>query len=215
MQVEHGQEALGAVTKPNHYQAIIDYVTKAAQPIDKYSHQPRLYRLACQLAEHASLNYDDEVLFAACWLHDLGVFIGHRPEDPVALAAWDNVAYAVKQVPVILSAVGFPADKIPAVQQAISQHLPENQPTAAEACLLHDADLLEQLGAIGILRTLCKVGRDTRYPTHGPALASLRRSLTLSRYLLMPEARELAAPKLALLEAFIRAADAEALGVPL
>ena len=46
MQVEHGQEALGAVTKPNHYQAIIDYVTKAAQPIDKYSHQPRLYRLS-------------------------------------------------------------------------------------------------------------------------------------------------------------------------
>ena len=78
----------------------------------------------------------------------------------------------MKQVPVILSAVGFPAAKIPAVQQAISQHLPENQPTAAEACLLHDADLLEQLGAIGILRTLCKVGRDTRYPTHGPALAS-------------------------------------------
>lgn len=203
------------VAKPTYYQAIIDYVTQAAQPVDKFSHQPRLYRLASQLAARAGQAYDDEVLFAACWLHDLGVFIGHRPEDPVALARWDNVAYAAEQVPAILRALGFPAAKLAAVQQAIQQHLPQAQPTAIEARLLHDADLLEQLGAIGILRTLCKVGRDSRYPTHGPALASLRRSLTLAEHLLLPEAREMAAPKLTLLEAFVQAADAEALGVPL
>ncbi len=33
-----------------------------------------------------------------------------------------------------------------------------------EGHLLRDADILEQLGAIGILRAAVKVGRDTRYP---------------------------------------------------
>ncbi len=203
-----------SMDKPAYYQAIIDYVTRAAQPADKFSHQPRLYRLAGQLAERADLGYDDEVLFAACWLHDLGVFIGHRPEAPAALATWDNVAYAVEQMPLILPRLGFPSAKIAAVQEAIGQHLPQARPRAIEAVLLHDADLLEQLGAVGILRSLAKVGRDTRYPTHGPALASLARTLTLAEHLLLPEARTLAAPRLALLADFLAAADAEALGVP-
>ena len=47
-----------------------------ANPPDKFSHQPRLHQLARQLAE--SQPFDDDVLYAAAWLHDLGVFIGHH-----------------------------------------------------------------------------------------------------------------------------------------
>ena len=68
--------------------------------------------------------YDDDVVYAAVWLHDLGVFTGHRPEDPVALAAWDNTAYAVDRAPVILGEMGFPAEKVPAVLECIQNHQP-------------------------------------------------------------------------------------------
>lgn len=44
-------------------QAIADYVLANARPPDKFSHQPRLYRLSRQLAEGRS--FDDDVLYAA------------------------------------------------------------------------------------------------------------------------------------------------------
>src|ERR1019366_8370530 len=100
-----------------------------------------------------------------------------RPEDPQALARWDNVAYAVEQAPGVLERAGFPAGKIPAVIEAIRTHQPHAQPATLEGVILRDADILEQLGAVGVLRQVSKVGRDTRYPSFTQAVASLRKSL--------------------------------------
>ena len=71
---------------------IVEYIRAQAAPPDKFSHQPRLYELAKALGKEGP---HDDRLFAAAWLHDLGVFVGHRPEDPAELAAWDCVAYAM------------------------------------------------------------------------------------------------------------------------
>ncbi len=57
--------------------ALIEYLRQEAKPVEKFGHQPRLYALTQQIGK--TLVYDDEVVFAACWLHDLGVFVGHRP----------------------------------------------------------------------------------------------------------------------------------------
>ena len=162
------------MSESNYRQAIAGYIRANAQPPDKFSHQPRLYHLARRLAE--AQPFDDDVLYAAAWMHDLGVFIGHRPEEPAALAAWDNIAYAVKEVPKLLERFGFPAEKVPAVIEAIRAHLPATQPTSIEGTLLRDADLLEQLGAVGILRTVSKVGRDTRFVRFADALRMLQRN---------------------------------------
>ena len=62
---------------------MVEYIRTQAKPPDKFSHQPRLYQLAKRLAEGRA--YDDDVLYAAAWMHDLGVFIGHRPEGPAAI----------------------------------------------------------------------------------------------------------------------------------
>ena len=56
--------------------AVAAYIAREAQPIDKYGHQPRLYALAQQVGK--GQQYDDDVLYAAAWLHDVGVFVGHR-----------------------------------------------------------------------------------------------------------------------------------------
>ena len=114
------------MTPSGYRAAIADYIRAQAKPPDKFSHQPRLYHLASRLAEGQA--YDDDVLYAAAWLHDLGVFVGHRPEDPAALAAWDHVAYACRQAPQILRPFGFPEGKIPAVVEAIRTHLSSSTP---------------------------------------------------------------------------------------
>jgi uncharacterized protein len=199
------------MTKPDYRRAIAEYIREQAKPPDKFSHQPRLYALAKQLAGDKSC--DDDVLYAAAWMHDLGVFIGHRPEEPAALARWDHLAYALENTPGFLRGCGFPAPKIPAVLEAIRTHMPAGQPASFEGVLLRDADILEQLGAAGILRLVSKVGRDTRFVRFSDALAALQRNLkSLPAQLQLPSARLLAQPRLAVLRDFLEAARAEKAG---
>jgi uncharacterized protein len=187
------------------------YVSGQALPIDKLGHQPRLYALTQLVGQ--GMSYDDDVVYAAAWLHDLGVFIGHRPEDPEALSGWDNVSYAMNQAPAALARCGFPATKVARVVEAIRTHQPHFAPTSVEGTILRDADILEQLGAIGILRVVAKVGRDTRYPTFTDAAATLRKALAdLPGKLHLESAKALAQPKIDLLESFLRAMDNEAHG---
>lgn len=190
--------------------AVVEYIRREAMPIDKFGHQPRLYALTRQIGE--GIAYDDDVVFAAAWLHDLGVFVGHRPEQPTALAAWDNVAYAIDRAPAILREFVFPAGKIPAVIEAIRTHQPHQQPESIEATILRDADILEQLGAMGILRAVSKVGRDTRFATFSQIVPTLRKALeTLPPLIRLPAAQTLAAPRIQVLRDFLNAIESEAL----
>lgn len=187
---------------PAYRQAIEEYVRREAIPVDKLSHMERLYALAVRLA--ADEPYDDDVLHAAAWLHDLGVFHGHRPEDPDALDRWDNVAYAMQRAPDVLASFDFPSSKIESVVEAIRTHLPDRAGVTREGMLLRDADILEQLGAIGILRVTSKVGRDTRYPTLADAVRKLEADLArLPSLLVLPQARALAASRVELMRAFL------------
>lgn len=188
--------------------ALRSFISEQARPVDKFGHQPRLADLTDAVG--AGIQYDREVVLAAAWLHDLGVFVGHRPEDPAALSQWDHVAYACAHAPAILRQAGFPEAKIPAVLEVIRQHQPKDEPTTPEATILRDADILEQLGAIGILRTASKVGRDTRFPRFTDAIALLRRNLQeLPGQLRLATARRLAEPRIRLLEDYLAAVDDE------
>jgi uncharacterized protein len=197
------------MSAPNYRQAIADYIRANANPPDKFSHQPRLYELARNLAEGQP--FDDDALYAAAWLHDLGVFIGHRPENPAKLSGWDNVGYAMEKTPGLLRQFGFPEEKIPAVVEAIRTHLPSGKPTSFEGTLIRDADILEQLGAVGILRTVSKVGRDSRFVRFNDALRVLKRNFNeLPSQLQLDATRRLAQPRLKILKAFLEAVRAEA-----
>ena len=189
--------------------AVVEYIRREAKPVDKFGHQQRLYALTQAVGE--GMSYDDDVVFAAVWMHDLGVFIGHRPDDPVALAAWDNVLYAIEQAPPLLTGFGFPAEKISAVLEAIRTHQPHHKPQSLEATIVRDADILEQLGAVGILRAVSKVGRDTRFATFSAVVPSLRKALeSLPPLLQLESAKALAKPRIRVLEEFLAAVDAEA-----
>jgi HD superfamily phosphodiesterase len=94
---------------------------------------------------------DDDVAFAAAWMHDIGVSVGHRLDNLEALARWDNVAYATSVTPKLLARFDFPEAKVSSVIDVIRTHQPAQAPQCLEGLILRDADILEQLGSIGIL----------------------------------------------------------------
>ena len=185
------------------------YIRAEAQPADKFGHQPRLYALASQIA--AGQGCDDDVLFAAAWMHDLGVFLGHRPADPIKLAAWDHVPYTIEKSAGLLSAWGFPNEKLPAVAEVIRTHQPKDEPATPEAVVLRDADILEQLGAVGALRAIVKVGRDTRYASYSDIVPVLEKAVgLLPGKLRLERSRELAVNRVEALKNLLGAIEHEA-----
>jgi uncharacterized protein len=201
------------MTESGWREAVVAYIRAEALPVDKFGHQPRLYALARRIGH--GMEYDDDILFAATWMHDLGVFLGHRPQNPAELARWDHVPYTIAQTRELLAGWGFPAEKLDGVAEAISTHQPQDDPKSIEAILLRDADILEQLGAIGAARALVKVGRDTRYDTFSSVLPALRRAVDqLPGKLRLTASRNLAVPRVELLRRFISALEDEAGELP-
>jgi len=96
------------------------------------------------------------------------------------------------------------------VSEAIRTHQPQETPTSIEGVLVRDADILEQLGAVAVLRTVCKIGRDTRFQIFSDALRVLQKNAaTLPAQLQLPASRALAGARLQVLEQFLAAAQAE------
>jgi uncharacterized protein len=114
------------------------------------------------------------------------------------------------QAPMVLKQLGFPAAKTPAVVEAIRTHQPSAQPTSIEGIILRDADILEQLGATAVLRTVSKIGRDTRFTVFPDAVRVLQRNLDeLPVQLNLATSRRLAEPRVAVLRAFLEGAVRE------
>ena len=203
-------------------ESVVALIRAEAMPVDKYGHMPRLYALAARLGSGtgmgagmgAGMQFDDDVVFAAAWMHDLGVFVGNRPSDPAELARWDHVPYTIARTRELLAGWGFPAEKLDAVAEAIRTHQPHDEPVSVEGILLRDADILEQLGAIGALRGLVKIGRDTRFSTYTSVLPVLKRAVNeLPGKLRLKAAQELAAPRVEFLKLLIARIEEEAGGM--
>lgn len=191
--------------------AVVAYIREEAKPADKFGHQPRLYALAVEIAAGSQEPCDDDVLFAAAWMHDLGVFLGHRPADPKELQAWDHVPYTIARSRDLLEGWGFPQEKLDAVGEAIRNHQAKDEPLLPEAVVLRDADILEQLGAMGALRALVKVGRDTRYATFSDVLPVLDGAVrNLPGQLRLPMSRELAKSRVETLTMLLASIRSEA-----
>lgn len=119
-------------------------------------HYERNYLLGQQLASSEGLSVDDDILFAAAFLHDMGVF------EPYVIADAEHSQTATENIDDVLLPAGFPAAKIPEVKTAILAHMfYAIVPDSPEAQVLHDADTLDFLGVIGVTRIL---SLSTRHP---------------------------------------------------
>lgn len=111
-------------------------------------HSERNYVLGMALAEAEGLTVDADVLFAAAFLHDWGGIA------PFAVAGMDHAVRSVELAEPFLIGAGFPMEKFPAVRAAILGHMYDKEPDGPEAIVLHDADALDFLGALGAARLL-------------------------------------------------------------
>ena len=133
------------------------------------SHSRRDYVLATVIANSEHLAYDDDVLYAAAYLHDIAMFA------PWAKDGVDHQDRGAELMDSVLTGVGFPVDKIAKVKAVIRTQMPDRAPgTVVESRLLHDADALDWLGAVGIARVMSLVDAQGGDPNFASAIGQLR-----------------------------------------
>jgi HD superfamily phosphodiesterase len=163
-----------------------------------YSHCLRDYALARELAAADHITLDDDVLFAASYLHDMAAF---APWEDVKA---DHSDVGARVVDTVLKGTGFPMEKIEAVRGAIRTHMYYRDPVAPEALYLHDADALDWLGAIGVARIMALVDPHGGNPDAPKAVAMLTDNLNkVPARVLSPAGRARVPERKAELEKFL------------
>lgn len=121
------------------------------------SHVMRVYNLALSIAKHES-DVDMDVLRAAILLHDIEGY--KEMSDPSGKT--DHAVESAKMAEPILKNLDFKAKQIKHIQDCIISHRykTENKPETIEAKILFDADKLDAIGAVGIARGFCWIGKN-------------------------------------------------------
>jgi len=163
------------------------------------SHSVRDYELAKELAAADGVTLDDDVLYAASYLHDVAAFA------PWSKTGVDHQDEAARIVESMLAGTGFPMSKIEAVRGAIRTHMFARDPVGPEAIYLHDADALDWLGAIGVARVFGLVDPNGGTPDGPTVVKRLEMSLTSVPPRIVSKAGKALAPQRAReLEQFLR-----------
>lgn len=186
---------------PDWRTAVIEFAKEHFRhPAWGFSHSVRDYTLARELAAADRVTLDDDVLFAAAYLHDMAAF------EPWAKDSVDHADEAANVVHTVLEGTDFPMAKIDAVRGAIRTHMYSRDPVGNEALYLHDADALDWLGAIGVARIVALVDPNGGAPD-GPAVVKmLEKNLAeVPDRVLSPAGRARVAQRKQELEAFLAA----------
>jgi HD superfamily phosphodiesterase len=166
-----------------------------------FSHSVRDYELARELARQDKVTLDDDVLYAAAYLHDMAAFAPWSREKE----GIDHADEAARIVDTVLAGTGFPAEKIDAVRAAIRTHMFDRDPVGPEATYLHDADALDWLGAVGVARIFALVDPNGGDPDGPKATKRLLDSLTaVPRRVRSPAGRRLVRTRTSELQRFLQ-----------
>lgn len=125
-------------------------------------HFRRVAHTAKQIALLETSDADPLTLLAAAYFHDLVTFPKNHPENRF------SSRYSAKKAQEVLRAMGFPEEKIAPVCHAIEAHsfTARISPETLEAKIIQDADRMDALGALGILRTFYVSGIMGSLPFH-------------------------------------------------
>jgi uncharacterized protein len=174
-----------------------------------FSHSQRDYALARQRAAADHVTLDDDVLFAAAHLHDMGTFA------PWAENKTDHSDVAAAKADTILAGTGFPMNKMDAVRDAIRTHMYYRMPgSSPEARYLHDADALDWLGAIGVARDMAMIDTNGGKPTGLDAVKDIEEDgATVPSRIVTPAGKARIAPRLVEQKIFLDALRRETDGL--
>jgi len=190
-------------------QQILSYAKAFKHPAWGVSHCKRVYELSLHLAESQNVKVDQDCLFAAAYLHDVGAF------EPYKQSGVDHAERSVQVIDEILAPVDFPMERVPLVKEIIRGHMFYADPgNRDEAVLFHDADTLDFMGAIGITRLLSIVGLDDWTPDLESAVKLIERfSKELLGRLYTSEGKEIGEARQTEMLAYLTALSKETSGL--
>jgi uncharacterized protein len=163
-------------------QRLIDYFFELHHHMDDASHDLghfiRVHQVAQEIAKNESVFVDKLIILAAAYLHDVVNLPKDHPESK------KSSYYSSLKAKDILFHMEFPQEKIEPVCHAIHAHSfsGELEPETIEAKIIQDADRMEALGALGILRTFYVSGRMGTHPYDPEDLHGKRRPLNDKLY---------------------------------
>jgi len=118
------------------------------------NHTRRLLRLIADI--DGGLAYNAEAVWLAAHLHDWGAYA------PWAQRGVDHVARSVEVAEVFLAEHDCPVKLKARILECIALHHSAGSDRSLESILLRDADALDFLGVVGVLRDFAKNPRDLR-----------------------------------------------------
>lgn len=141
-------------------------------------HFRRVSKWAYKIVQSEEEDLDFLVILAACYFHDVINLAKNHPNRTSASTL------AAKLTLQILEGMNFPKDKISKVCHAVEAHSYSAQikPGLLEAKVLRDADRLDALGSVGVVRTLYISASMKRPLYHKKDPMGKNRKLNGSRY---------------------------------
>jgi uncharacterized protein len=118
------------------------------------NHTRRLLKLVEQIGQ--GMTYDSEAVWIAAHLHDWGAYA------PWAQKGVDHTLRSGQVADEFLTELGSPEGLKRLVLECIALHHTAGSDRSLEATLMRDADGLDFLGAVGVLRDFSKNPRDLR-----------------------------------------------------
>ncbi|MDR3574308.1 MAG: HD domain-containing protein [Anaerolineaceae bacterium] len=164
------------------------------------NHTRRLLQLIAIIGE--GHEYDADVVWLAAHLHDWGAY------GPWPKAGVDHAVRSKQVAEPFLREQDFPPELIELVLECIEQHHQGGANRRIESILLSDADALDFLGAVGVLRDFSKKPNDLR-----AAYKMVRtRMEKLPKMICLAKTKEIAAKRLQEMESLLAAFEAETFG---
>jgi len=164
------------------------------------NHTRRLLHLVDLIGQDQA--YDEEIVWLAAHLHDWGAY-PHWAQEGI-----DHAVRSTQVAETFLADLGYPPDRTRRVLECIATHHSGDPHRSLEAVLLSDADVLDFLGVVGVLRDVSKNARDLR-----KACTIVRgRREKLPSMLCLERSRELAVPRLQQMDVLLARFEEDSFG---
>jgi len=164
------------------------------------NHARRLLHLISIIGE--GMQFNQEVVWLAAYLHDWGAY------SPWAQAGVDHALRSRQVAQEFLTERDAPAELLQPVLECIESHHLGDPNRRIEAVLLSDADALDFLGAVGILRDVARKPRDLR----GAYQAIKNRRQKLPQMICLDKTKEIAQKRIEEMDAIIKTFEEETNG---
>ena len=136
------------------------------------AHGQRDYELTLALARAEGVTVDDDALYAAAYLHDMGGL------PPYAKPGVDHGDRSIQLVDSILQDAGFPMEKAALVKDIIDHHQYYRPADSVEVSILfRDADILDFMGAIDVARIISLTTRERPATDLSHAIQAIRQQM--------------------------------------